>query len=212
MTSLTPLDHLPVLHHLRRCGAATAAAVAEACFIGEPHVGRTLDALAAEGLVTAASGSAGLYRLTPAGRVQHAELVAAHVEASGTRAVIEGCYERFLPLNVSLLAVCTAWQLRQRDGDWEMNDHSDASYDASVVARLLQLHDRARPLLAELADALPQFARYEGALSEAAATVAAGDTRAIADPARPSYHALWWELHEDLLVTLGRERASEAPA
>ena len=36
-----------------------------------------------------------------------------------------------------------------------------------------------------------------------------GDTDWFTKPTIPSYHTVWFELHEDLLVTLGIERSSE---
>ena len=37
----------------------------------------------------------------------------------------------------------------------------------------------------------------------------AGDTDWFTKPMIPSYHTVWFELHEDLLATLGIERGSE---
>jgi hypothetical protein len=39
--------------------------------------------------------------------------------------------------------------------------------------------------------------------------VLAGDHDWFTKPMHPSYHSSWFELHEDLLVTLGRERNQE---
>ena len=36
----------------------------------------------------------------------------------------------------------------------------------------------------------------------------AGDTDAFTRPLTDSYHDVWMQLHEDLLLTMGRERSS----
>ena len=41
------------------------------------------------------------------------------------------------------------------------------------------------------------------------AAVGGGDTRFVASPRVDSYHSVWFELHEDLLATLGFERTGE---
>ena len=49
---------------------------------------------------------------------------------------------------------------------------------------------------------------YPARLGNAIEQLQAGDTAYIARPTVDSYHQVWFELHEDLLVTLGRERAA----
>jgi hypothetical protein len=39
--------------------------------------------------------------------------------------------------------------------------------------------------------------------------IRAGDTDWFTKPMIPSYHTVWFEMHEDLLSTLGIERGSE---
>jgi len=39
--------------------------------------------------------------------------------------------------------------------------------------------------------------------------VSAGDVDWFTKPMIPSYHTVWFEMHEDLLCTLGIERGSE---
>jgi hypothetical protein len=56
---------------------------------------------------------------------------------------------------------------------------------------------------------LDRFGRYEDRLSAAVARVEAGDHDWFTKPLIDSYHTVWFELHEDLLSTLGKERASE---
>lgn len=102
-----------------------------------------------------------------------------------------------------LLELCTAWQIRSVDG--VLNDHTDTAYDARVLALFADLHARAVVVIAALAAAAPRFARYDARLSEALARVRAGELDRLADTI-DSFHAIWAELHEDLLATLGIAR------
>ena len=42
--------------------------------------------------------------------------------------------------------------------------------------------------------------------------VAGGDQRFIASPRVDSYHSVWFELHEELILLAGRTRADEVAA
>ena len=106
--------------------------------------------------------------------------------------------------------MCTAWQLKSIDGSTAINDHTDAAYDASVVDRLGTLHAQADSLLADVASTLPRFVRYPERLVHALAKVQAGQTEWFTKPLLDSYHTVWFELHEDLLSTLGIQRGAEA--
>ena len=59
-----------------------------------------------------------------------------------------------------------------------------------------------------LAAHAPRFAPYAGRLGAALAAVHGGDARYVANPRVDSLHQIWFELHEDLLATLGRSRTS----
>ena len=41
---------------------------------------------------------------------------------------------------------------------------------------------------------------------------AAGDGKYVASPRVDSYHSIWFELHEDLILLAGRNRADEVAA
>ena len=61
---------------------------------------------------------------------------------------------------------------------------------------------------ADVARVGPRFAPYPLRIADAAAAIATGDVRFVASPRVDSLHQVWFELHEDLLVTLGRTRAA----
>jgi DNA-binding MarR family transcriptional regulator len=199
-----------VLHGLRLKGFGDASAVAEAVGLTEADAKPILDGLIDEELVTYREGRISGYALTPTGRATHARLLVEQLDATGARPAIQDAYERFLAINKDLLAICTAWQLREVDGESIVNDHSDPAHDAAVVAELGELHDEVAPICADLGAALDRFAGYGPRLAEALSRVRAGDVDWFTKPMLPSYHTVWFELHEDLLATLGIERSSEA--
>ena len=208
MSTSTDLRML-VLHGLRLKGFAAAAAVLDAVGLAEQEAKPELDRLVEDGLATYRDGRLSGYSLTPAGRVEHARLLLEELETTGRRAEVDAAYQRFLGINQDLLGICTAWQLRDVDGESVINDHTDADHDAAVIASLEELHAKVAPICADLGQALPRFAGYGPRLAHALERVQAGDVDWFTKPMLPSYHTVWFELHEDLLATLGIERASE---
>ena len=198
-----------VMHGLRLKGFAEAAAVAEAVGVTEADAKPVLDQLVVDGAATHRDGRISGFTLTAAGRTQHAELLAAELDELGIRPAVHASYRRFLGLNTELLTVCTDWQLRDVEGESVVNDHTDASHDAAVIARLAGLHAAVEPIVADLAAILDRYAGYGPRLSFALEQVVAGDHDWFTKPMLPSYHTVWFELHEDLLSTLGIERGSE---
>jgi hypothetical protein len=173
------------------------------------QVARHTSRAARSGWIRHRDGMASGWSLTPEGRQVGAELLRAELDAAGTGSEVQSCYQGFLPLNSELLAVCTDWQTVAVAGEHLPNDHSDAARDAAVLDRLAVLHRRARPVLDALTDALDRFGEYFPRLERAHGHVRAGRTEWIAKPTVDSYHGIWFELHEHLLVTLGRERSTE---
>ncbi|WP_433498976.1 transcriptional regulator [Sphaerimonospora sp. CA-214678] len=198
-------DRLLVLHALRCGGYSGLARVAAATGLDESEVESELIDLAVDGHVTRLGGEFGGWGLTEAGRAADAERIGHEMDSAGARPVVASAYERFMVLNPELLDLCTAWQLRPADGVTTINDHSDPAYDARVLGRFIELHDRVVPICAELAAALPRFARYPIRLASALDRAREGELEYVADSIA-SYHAVWAELHEDLLATLGIPR------
>ncbi len=130
--------------------------------------------------------------------------------ARGRSAVasITEIYHRFLPLNQSLLTVCTDWQVRSQ-APLQLNDHTDAAYDLWVIERLREIDGQVDPICVELEELLQRFNRYGSGFKYALARIDNGETEWFAKPTLQSYHTLWFELHEDLLATLGLDRAAE---
>ncbi len=154
-------------------------------------------------------GTAAGWSLTAEGRRHGERLLRAELEIAGTAAQLHASYQEFLALNADLLAVCTDWQTMVVDGALVPNDHADPVRDGAVLDRLSDLHLAAVPVLDALSAALGRFAGYRGRLDRAHRHVRDGRTEWIAKPTVDSYHGVWFELHEHLLVTLDRDRSSE---
>lgn len=196
-----------VLHGLRLKAFPDTDVLAGAVGLPEPQVQAALEAFAAAGLVRRVEGAHVTgWSLTADGRREGEARLAAELDAAGERDAVRDAYGRFVALNPELLAVCTDWQMR---GD-DVNDHADAAYDQAVVLRLVGLHDRVRPVLADLRRSLARFASYSPRLRSALEKVTEGERDWFTKPTIDSYHSVWFELHEDLLATLGLERAKEA--
>ena len=196
-------ERFTVVHALKVKGLASAEDLAE--ITGRTDLAPVLDELTAEGLVKLRTGRVGGYALTKEGRGAHPQLVAAAV-TDGEKAGLGAAYEAFLPVNGRFKEVCTRWQMRPGPDGAQPNDHSDAAYDAAVVEELGAVHEDAVRALAPAAEASPRFARYTERFTAALERVRGGDQAAFARPMSHSYHDVWMELHEDLLLTLGRER------
>jgi hypothetical protein len=198
-----------VMHGLRLKGFGEAAAIADAAGVTEAEAKPILDELVGAELAAYRDGRLSGFSLTKHGREDHAAQLAAELEAAGVRPVVDDAYRRFLLLNTDLLAICTAWQLRETDGEPVVNDHSDADHDAAVIERLATLHAAVEPICVDLAAALERFSGYATRLRHALERVQAGDGDWFTKPMIASYHTVWFEMHEDLLCTLGIERGSE---
>jgi hypothetical protein len=150
-----------------------------------------------------ARSSRGL-RLTPEGRAAHTTW--ARVPAGDVASTIDRSYQRFLALNQELIRVCNDWQVRPGGAP---NDHRDPTYDWAVVDRLLAIDDRIGPILRSAANGATRFGVYRPRLRTARERVAEGETEWLTSPRIDSYHTVWMQLHEDLLLALGRDRESE---
>ena len=69
--------------------------------------------------------------------------------------------------------------------------------------------DQVQPIVAELAAVLARFASYGPRFATALERVEAGELDWFTKPTIDSFHTVWFELHENLLATLGIERGTE---
>lgn len=203
---------LLVVHSLRLKGFADADALADAAGVSVDVATPILDGLVAAERARFRDGARTGYSLTKEGRAFGEELLSAELTAAGVRADVDASYRRFLTKNQDFLALCTDWQTRMVDGTQVLNDHSDAAYDAEILTRLESADEAIQPICADLHRSLDRFGMYGPKLAKALANVRAGEQDWFTKPMIESYHTMWFELHEDLLATLGIERTSEGKA
>jgi len=150
------------------------------------------------------------WMLLPAGRAEGERMLAAELEAIGVRHDVEAVYRSFLALNQRLLRACTDFQLRPSGGSEPvLNDHRDPVYDAGVIDSLATIDREVQPIATSLAAGLARFGRYPARFTRALEKTRAGDADWFAKPTIDSYHTVWFELHENLLSTLGIPRGGE---
>ena len=78
-----------------------------------------------------------------------------------------------------------------------------------IVARLQKVDEGVQPICAALTGVRGRFRTYGPRLAAARARVEAGEMEWLTKPLIDSYHTVWFELHEDLLCTLGIDRSKE---
>lgn len=157
----------------------------------------------ADGRVIAARG---VFLLAPAGAAWLAARYPDFFAAQRADPQLTNDYARFEVINRELKALVTQWQILSVGGNQIPNDHSDADYDNRLIDRLAELHERAATLLNQMAQRLPRLARYGTRLSDALDRAESGETEWVSGVRCDSYHTVWFEMHEDLLRLLGRQR------
>lgn len=186
-------------------GIATRESLEEA--VGErssADVSEALSLVQAAGYVEA-RGDPTRYALVDAGRSALARALEEERVAAGPE-LLDGAYGRFEELDPEVKAVATDWQVRDAGPPLQLNDHSDERYDARVRGRLARVHRGIGPILEELGRAIPRYRSYKSRLEAALSAVNGGEVEALASPRGDSYHTVWFQLHEDLLITTGRTR------
>lgn len=198
-----------LLHALRVGGVLGLDELTRRTGSERSRVDQALVELERTSMVRRNSGALSGWSLTGAGRARGESLLAEELDSLGVRSGVLALYGVFGVVNAELLVICTAWQVRAGVDPPELNDHADACYDAGVLDRLSGLHHRASAMLSELEDLLPRFAGYRPRLDTALDRAGRGEVDWVTKPMIDSYHTVWFELHEDLLATLGRQRSDE---
>ncbi|MCW8196798.1 hypothetical protein F6455_18550 [Proteobacteria bacterium 005FR1] len=148
----------------------------------------------------------GKFMLTPIGQItlksSYAKAYASHRDDPGFMAA----YEEFEKVNTDLKQVITDWQTMKLGGQTVPNDHSDSGYDSKVIDRLGDLHERVETVLDRLSAKEPRLKIYKEKLLAALEKAEDGDIKWVSDASIESYHTVWFELHEDLLRIVGRNR------
>jgi pyruvate,orthophosphate dikinase len=186
-------------------GRATAPAISDAVGYDAAPV---LEELVQQGDVEAVKS---FYKITPVGTetvVQTLGLVQATLAPSR----LASSYDTFCATNGNFKNTITDWQLRPVKGSPVINDHSDHRYDKAVLDRLHAIHGEITHLLGDFSSAFHRYGRYRERFERALQRVVAGQREYMASPAVDSYHSVWFELHEELIMLCGLTRAGEAEA
>ena len=186
---------LLTLHAVRLLGFAPTGPVAARFGLDPDDVARRLAEAHDAGLVSWSefvdlSG----WALTVAGRAEDERLLAAELDTVGARDVVVRAHEAFLPLNAVVTEVLTAVQLAP-----------SAVLDEVGHDRLASVGRDWRPVEESLAAALPRFGGYHARFLTAVFR-SDDDPRWLAGTDVDSCHRVWFELHEDLVATLGLTR------
>lgn len=192
----TTTEEFAVLHGLRIKGMSTAGPVSVASGVGQREVQAILDDAVARGLARSRTGGrVEGYMLTGPGRERHRQLRGTHVTEADERALAPA-YEDFLAPNRAFKEVTSRWQTEGHSVD-------------AVLPELERIHGQVGLVVTAAGAAVPRMKSYRPRFDRALAALREGDTDALARPMSDSYHDVWMELHEDLLVTLGRERSDD---
>lgn len=205
------LPDLLALHAVRVLGFADTPVLARRFGIDAAETAEILRDAEAFGWVHHAT-FAGLkgWSLTEAGRTENERQLAAELARTGSPEEIRAAYRDFLPLNARLRQACTDWQLRPALGDrLAVNDHSDPGWDDGILQELTSIGLALAPLTNHLSAVLSRFRGYDARFSSALHRVHAGEGGWVDRTDVDSCHRVWFELHEDLIATLGLDRHAE---
>lgn len=190
---------------LRVQGVAKPDRLGVALGVSRSEAAERVRSLVEQGLAEKSISSTKGWSLTDAGH----EALESSLNEEGKRkdATVAALYEKFLEQNGGVLQAASDWQVRRYAGAEIPNDHTDHSYDENVIRGLRQIHERAWVALVELGEHIPRLAPYRDRLASCIERLDSGDHRAFTGLLEESYHTVWFELHQDLLLTLGLERA-----
>lgn len=209
--TLTSPAPLRVLHAVRLLGHAGTAAVAARSGADDGEAGELLRDAESRGWVRyTAFADDGGWSLTDTGRAENERQLAEERRTADPADEIGAVHRDFLPLNARLLRAVTDWQLKPSGGDrLAPNDHRDPAWDDRVLDELTALGAGLTPLIGRLSGTLTRFAGYDERFAAALARARAGHQEWIDRTNIDSCHRVWFQLHEDLVATLGIDRRTE---
>ena len=168
---------------------------------------QTVSALAEEAVAKGrVSEAKGKYLLTPIGQVTLKSAYSKSYGALRKDDAFVAAYEDFERINDDLKQAITDWQTIEIGGQTVANDHSDKDYDEGVIDRIGAIHERVDAVLERLGAKEERLHRYRDQVLGALEKAEDGDIAWVSDATIASYHTVWFELHEDLLRVMGRER------
>ncbi len=206
--SYPSIPELLVLHAVRLMGFADIDAIAARAGTEEDATSRVLREADRAGWVQhLAFADLDGWSLTDTGRIENERRLAVERTTADPDNLIAATYRDFLPLNARLVRAVSEWQTKPTDQDpFAPNGHDDPAWDSRVLDELAALGAELVPLTNRLSGVLARFdgysERYDAALHRAANGAHDWIDRTDVD----SCHRVWFELHEDLVATLGIDR------
>lgn len=202
---------LLVLHAVRIMGFADTRMVARRFGLDATKATEVLEDAEARGWVQhAAFANLGGWSLRESGRAENERQLAAELARAGCIDVVRAVYGEFLPLNALVQRACTDWQLRPTSQDrLAVNDHSDPTWDGGVLDELVTIDRTLGPLADRLGNVLTRFRGYDKRFTLALQRARAGEAGWVDRTDIDSCHRVWFELHEDLIATLGLNRHTQ---
>lgn len=198
------MTELAVLQAVRLKGRITTAELAATLNDDLGHITETVERLTASGhLIDAAA-----VRISASGRARLETLLAEERKGIDSAAML-AAYNDFRAVNAEFKALVTDWQLKGGP-QGSPNTHDDADYDAAVLRRLDGVHERVLPIVEAACAQLPRLGGYAAKLRAALGKIHSGDTTWLTKPLVDSYHTVWFELHEELILAVGRTRQDTA--
>jgi hypothetical protein len=192
---------LLTLHAVRLLGFTGTAPAARRFGQDPDDVERLLIDAGAKGwAVRSAFGGTRGWSLTVSGRTENERLLAAELEHAGGSDVVTGVLGDFKQVNAEVVAACSMLQL-----GWLSAGSRPHSIYQATQQTFIQALASAKEMEVRLTSVLPRFTGYTERLRNAVENAATDPTWLTAAD-RDSFHRIWFELHEDLIATLGIRR------
>ena len=181
---------------LRNLAFAGAASSAQDIIGAGSDVSGALTVLTAAGFVE----DEGAIAPTPAG-LAALDSWYARDRARFDTAACERLHVEFRPLDLRIKKIATEWQDAEARDNWDLR--------VAATQRLAGLHAETLSFFGRHQALLPRLEEYRTRLSAALERVMNGETDYFVKVAVDSYHTIWFQLHEDLLRLLQKERDAE---
>ena len=188
-----------VLHAIRLKGIAKDDAISAHVDADKATMTACLEDLASRGLTKYREGRrVSGWALTDSGREQHAMLLD---DAMGSDDVagLAVPYNKFLTVNSDFKTLCVRWM----EANYSQTDLS------GLLRELAETHETVTSILLDAERAVPDLRVHRQRFEVAGREVAAGNHDFVTSPRVDSYHTVWFEMHEDMILRLKISRADE---
>ncbi|MGK3956223.1 hypothetical protein ACLKOZ_08500 [Arthrobacter sp. R4] len=193
---------LLTLHAVRLLGFADTESAAHRFGHDPNDVERLLIDAGAQGWVVSWSfGNTRGWSLTVAGRTENERLLAQELDGAGAHEAVAGVLADFEGPNEHVVAACSKLQLDRLSAGQRPTIGIDQPTLRTFTQALASLNE----LEVRLAAVLPRFTGYAQRLTTAMENAAMDPAWLIATD-RDSFHRILFELHEDLIASLGIRR------